>query len=306
MKRCWITSPAIGFAMLLFAAGCGGDKGGSNGTPDGGTDTGTDSDADSDADTDTDTDSDSVTDSGQDTDTATDTDTDTDTGTDDSATVLFVGNSYTAANGLSALVEDLAAAAALEPAIATGEVTMGGATLEDHLTSTDAMAEIASGAWDTVVLQGQSQEPLIQLDVFLAAAADLAEAVFTSGGEPVFFETWAREEGHSDYDEPWTGGSPAAMQAALRDAYQQAADDSGGVYGPVGDAFEATIADHPEIGLYATDGSHPSMAGSYLAACVFVCLLSGEPLDSAPFWPAPLTEEEALALQDMAEQTVFE
>jgi hypothetical protein len=96
------------------------------------------------------------------------------------------------------------------------------------------------------------------------------------------------------------------MQAGLREQYQQAADDSGGVYAPVGDAWEATIAAHPEIDLYAADGSHPSIAGSYLAACVFVCVLSGAPLDEAAYWPTALTEDEALALQAIAEQTVFE
>jgi hypothetical protein len=37
---------------------------------------------------------------------------------------------------------------------------------------------------------------------------------------------------------------------------------------------------HPEIELYATDGSHPSAAGSYAAACSFYSvILRKNPVD---------------------------
>jgi hypothetical protein len=74
----------------------------------------------------------------------------------------------------------------------------------------------------------------------------------------------------------------------------------------VGDAWEATLAAHPAIGLFSGDGAHPSEAGTYLAACVFVCLISGEDLAGVDVWPESMTEDEALALHETAQQTVFE
>ena len=45
------------------------------------------------------------------------------------------------------------------------------------------------------------------------------------------------------------------------------------------DTWEKIIADfralHPEIELYDPDGYHPSPAGTYLAACLFLSVLTG-------------------------------
>ena len=49
----------------------------------------------------------------------------------------------------------------------------------------------------------------------------------------------------------------------------------GGEAVPVGQAFGQMRALHPEIELYNPDGSHPSPAGTYLAACLFLAKVSG-------------------------------
>ena len=38
---------------------------------------------------------------------------------------------------------------------------------------------------------------------------------------------------------------------------------------PIGEAFRRSIALNPNLELYQPDESHPSLEGSYLAACVF-------------------------------------
>ena len=42
---------------------------------------------------------------------------------------------------------------------------------------------------------------------------------------------------------------------------------------PLGPAWQAALRQRPDLRLYVEDGSHPSKAGSYLAACVFYATL---------------------------------
>ena len=41
-------------------------------------------------------------------------------------------------------------------------------------------------------------------------------------------------------------------------------------------AFERSKSENPTIGLYCVDGKHPSLEGTYLAACVFYAALYGK------------------------------
>ena len=59
------------------------------------------------------------------------------------------------------------------------------------------------------------------------------------------------------------------MNARLRDAYLRIADSSLASVSPVGAAWRYIRDTQPSIQLYVGDGSHPSVAGTYLAASVF-------------------------------------
>jgi hypothetical protein len=216
--------------------------------------------------------------------------------------VLFVGNSYTSVNDLPGLVRDLSTAG--DPTFVVSSVTVGGATLQNHVDSSGAVAAIQTGGWDAVVLQGQSVEPLYQPTTFQNAAVALDVEIDGGSATTVFFETWARAPGHAVYNETWSGGTPTAMQAGLRAAYQAAALATGGVMAPVGDGWETTLADHPTLQLHSGDGSHPTLAGSYLAACVFYLVLTGQQTIGAPAAaPSGLSEQDAATLRSVAEAT---
>jgi hypothetical protein len=70
--------------------------------------------------------------------------------------VLFVGNSYTYVNSLPQLFKALSEYAMPGHRVEVKFVGGGGATLEKHWDVGQAQAEIRSGVWDYVVLQGQS------------------------------------------------------------------------------------------------------------------------------------------------------
>ena len=45
---------------------------------------------------------------------------------------------------------------------------------------------------------------------------------------------------------------------------------------PVGTAFRLFQEKHPEISVFTSDNKHPSAVGTYLAACVYLKMLTGE------------------------------
>ena len=59
------------------------------------------------------------------------------------------------------------------------------------------------------------------------------------------------------------------MQAQLDVGYRTIADELRVGVAPVGDAWAAMHDADPGMDLWQTDGSHPTTAGTYLAACVF-------------------------------------
>ena len=79
--------------------------------------------------------------------------------------------------------------------------------------------------------------------------------------------TWARKDTPDD-------------QAALNYAYIHAAKKTGAIVAPVGLAWQQVRQQSPPIDLYYQDGSHPSRADSYLAACVmYAAIFHQSPVD---------------------------
>ena len=182
--------------------------------------------------------------------------------------VLFVGNSYIYFNDLPSVIGDLATAAHESRPFVAEQVLVGAATLERHLALGDAMTAIQRGGWDVVVLQEQSTRPINNPALMLRDARTLAEAVKKTGATIVWYETWAKET------EPST-------QDSLTRGYHRAAAATGGRVAHVGEAWAAfraaeTVAPGAHSALFVTDGSHPSEAGTYLAASVFYATLYGK------------------------------
>jgi hypothetical protein len=81
---------------------------------------------------------------------------------------------------------------------------------------------------------------------------------------PLFFLTWAHsagwpEQGLLTY---------AQMQSAIDVGYLTIAHMLKAPIAPVGVAWSTALQSRPRLGLWAEDGSHPAIAGTYLAACV--------------------------------------
>ena len=187
---------------------------------------------------------------------------------------LFLGNSYTAVNNLPVLVQNLATA--------NGDIlihdknTPGGMTFNGHSSNATSIAKIQADEWDFVVLQAQSQEPSFPPAQVAIDTKPYAQTIvntintYNSCTKAMFFLTWGRQNGdqqNCQFYPPictYTG-----MQQRLRESYLEMTADNNADCAPVGIAWKKMREDFPSVNLYSSDGSHPSITGSYLAACVF-------------------------------------
>lgn len=187
--------------------------------------------------------------------------------------ILFLGNSYTYYNHLAGLVEGMARAAGGR-AVEARSVTRGGATLEGLYTTTNALEVLRGERWDLVVLQEHSTLGLGQFngDVvvndpggFFTWARIWDGEIRRQGARTVFLNTWARK-------------GRAELQPHLDWAYAAIARELGAGLIPAGAAFQNVT----EVELFQSDGSHPSAAGSFLAACAAVEILFAGGCAEAP------------------------
>lgn len=188
--------------------------------------------------------------------------------------VLFLGNSYTAVNNLPLMTATLALSAG--DTLVYDSNTPGGYTLNGHTTNALSLQKIAQGDWDFVVLQEQSQLPAfpnsqVQTDCFpYAALLDSLITTANSCTETMFYMTWGRQNGDAANCPTWPPVCTyTGMDSLLRLRYDQMAIDNEGVLSPVGAVWNYLRLNSPGINLYQADESHPSLEGSYAAACSF-------------------------------------
>ncbi len=224
--------------------------------------------------------------------------------------VLFLGNSYTGVNDLPTLVEQVATS--LGDTVVADANMPGGYTLAQHSANSTSLALIASQPWHFVVLQEQSQLPSfpqgqVDTDVF-PYAAQLVDAIRQNDSctTPVFYMTWGRENGDQQNCANWPPVCTyAGMQALLRARYLQMATDNSAACAPAGAVWSHVRDQHPGIDLYASDGSHPSVAGSYLVACtMYASIFRSSPVGA--YHPAALHADTASLLQQAAAAVVLD
>jgi hypothetical protein len=183
--------------------------------------------------------------------------------------VLFLGNSYMYVNDLPAVFRHLARAGGRN--VETGMVANGGETLAQHAESPESVAAIRGASWRFVILQEQSEIPAIasvRASQMVPAAQALVSDIRAAAATPVLLDTWAHRDGL-----PGTTLDYAGMQAAIDEAYAELGGGLGVPVVPAGRAWAAVLRTDPTTGLWQADGSHPSIAGTYLVACVLYARL---------------------------------
>ncbi len=188
--------------------------------------------------------------------------------------VLFLGNSYTAVNNLPQLVSDLALSA--QDTLIFDSNTPGGYTFQQHCTDATSLAKIMQGNWDVVVLQEQSQIPSFPLSQVQSSCFPYARKLdsliklYNPCAKTMFYMTWGRKNGDASNCVNWPPVCTyAGMDSLLRLRYKMMADTNHAVVSPVGPVWRYLRYHYPGLELYQADESHPSLIGSYAAACSF-------------------------------------
>ena len=208
---------------------------------------------------------------------------------DSTLNVLFIGNSFTARYDLPNLIACLAAARGkrLEHKL----ISAGGASLRMHWNKGGAQLAISTGDYDYVVLQEQSTLPVKNATRMHENVRLFDESIKAFGAKTVLYMTWARKH------EPQN-------QALITAAYESIGKELGATVIPVGAAWEQCLASPDCPPLHDPDNSHPSQAGSYLAASVFLSVFYNESPEGISTAVNGLSKQDMSFLQRQAWQAV--
>jgi hypothetical protein len=204
-------------------------------------------------------------------------------GPDTPKTAMFIGNSFFYYNngmpGHLSLLEK-AADPAHKQDYRNTMVTIGGSGFDWHdVESYFRPNAIGSYSFDddnNIVFNkpGKLFEAAVMMDcsqcpihpqlksVFNDYARKDSDIVRAHGATPIFFMSWA----YADRPE---------MTAQLAEAYTVAGNANNALVIPAGLAFARVREKQPELNLYAPDKRHPSLVGTYLAACTLFAALTG-------------------------------
>lgn len=206
--------------------------------------------------------------------------------------ILFVGNSLTYYNGgVDRHLEKLAASSLPPVRLQAVSRTAPNQTLRGHYYDDRTHQALSQHGWDVVILQGASYEAVApnSREEFVLFAGLMDQEIRKVGAKTVLFMTWAYR-------------FRKAMTEPLANTYITTGNNLGTLVVPVGLAWMRAASQKYPLSLYS-DSKHPSMQGTYLAACVFFSSLTGKsPVGLS--YTAGLDSEEAQVLQRIAWETV--
>jgi hypothetical protein len=203
--------------------------------------------------------------------------------------VLFIGNSFTARNDLPGLIASLAEASGHH--LQHQLISLGGASLRTHWNKGHAQNRIREGDFDYVVLQEQSTLPVKNAKRMHENVRLFDEVIRATGARTALYMTWARQHAPE-------------IQRAITEAYESIGREIGATVIPVGLAWQKFLAGCNSPVLHDRDKSHPTLAGSYLAACVFYAVMfTGSPIE-LDVGVHGLSDEDAQLLRQAAQVAI--
>jgi hypothetical protein len=168
-------------------------------------------------------------------------------------------------NDVPGVVQALADSAHSD-SIAVETVAFPDYALVDHWNEGTALREIRKGGWRWVVLQQGPSAVGLNRDTLRFWARAFAHEIEKVGGRTVLFSAWPQANRAQDFDR-------------AIESYTLATADVHGVLAPVAAAWLAAWRRDSTVPLYADDGLHGSLDGSYLAAlAIYGALLARSPV----------------------------
>ncbi len=228
-----------------------------------------------------------------------------------SKSILFLGNSYTAANDLPMMTSKVTQS--MGDTLIYDSNAPGGYTLQGHSSNAASIAKIQQGNWNYVVLQEQSQLPAfpdgqVATDVYpYAQALDSMIKASNPCAQTVFYMTWGYKNGDPNNCAGWPPiCTYEGMDSMIRLRYMTMAADNQSLISPVGAVRRFIRANFPNIELYTPDNSHPSVAGTYAAACCFYTILFQKDPTNIPFTPDGIAAPDAANIRQAVKAVAFD
>ena len=229
----------------------------------------------------------------------------------DTLSVLFIGNSYTSANNLPQLVQNLSTSAGKTLNIESN--MPGGFPLSSHLNDATTFSKISQGNWDYVILQEQSQIPTIdyyRYNDMYPAMTDLKSVIeqYNPCAKIITYMTWGRRFGGQQCDPSGTYCSPVFanfnhMQDSLTSAYLKISEQLNIQCAPVGVTWQNILNDTTLV-LHSGDNSHPNIDGSYVAALTIFSSIWKQGTSGLTY-TAGLSNQLAQYYQSKSDNTIF-
>lgn len=250
--------------------------------------------------------------------------------------ILFIGNSRTDANNLPSILENIIDCATSPYHYETVSYTPGGYTFEEHYSS-PAVHHLLNQKWDYVILQGGSPENTNpdSRQAFIHYGQKLIHLAQQQHSLPVLFVAWTYDQNSYEseneyYLKPYyqeyaanyqayinTHGSPPQDRVApesffpldiekhfefIQSDYHTLSGQTNAQIVNVGQAFLQLLASNPRFHSLTSDGNHPNLQGSYLAAVMFHVCFSKTPAHTISYVPSGLSHDDALAIRTFIDQ----
>ena len=182
--------------------------------------------------------------------------------------ILFIGNRFTFYWNLPLVVESMTNEREYNFNIT--QSTASGSSLKDHWFQNYKLKSkmlIGSGKYDRVVIQDHSLNPLINPVESKIYVTKFIEWVKANNGIPYIYATWIYDGiSSNNYD----------VLDPVQSALKSVIDGTGAIMVPVDQAFRIFQNRYPNIPIFMSDNKHPSPIGTYLAACVYFRIFTGE------------------------------
>jgi len=211
-------------------------------------------------------------------------------GQPDSLRILFIGNSLTYTNDLPGMLKNLLEQAGIEAVVES--IAFPNAGLQDHWENPDTVQRVATGSWDTVIMQ-QGPSATEGRPSLLEYSKAFYDFIAQANGKAAMYMVWPWKSRSFDFD-------------GVSESYRMAAEQIDGLLFPAGEAWRAAWRKDPNLALYGPDDFHPSELGTYLAALVmYEQLAKRDPRELAATIPnttgeRSIPENMATLLQDAA------
>ena len=205
--------------------------------------------------------------------------------------ILWLGHSFTYNHDMPDMVARIADSAGSEVRYDIVVQAFGGASLEKHWNNARSRESLAEGNWDRVVIHPESRlGPLEAGDDYFRHGAMLFEAA--GNARRVIVSTWIGSDPRPEY--------LSNLETNLRGL----ANLTGAQLIDVAQVWEDVRAQPLPFPLYRSDGHHPSLQGSYLAALVVYAELAQADVGNVRYAPWRMSREDAALLRDRVQRSL--